>query len=276
MTQTLTRPENETEAELDDAAPPRRRVIELSFVQLVAGALAAMTSALIGSRIGVSGTVIGAAVGSLVAGVAGSVYTASLQRGRQVIARAPVALRSPTLVMRRSTAVLPTAAAVPPGVPGQAVLDARPVLPARRPRWKPVLAAAAAMFVLAALGITALELATGQSLSGRDGTTISQVSTGAQAQQQPLPQPPAEIPAEDPTEEASEDPGQSPSETPTEVPTEEGEPTDEPSETPSDIPTEEPTETPTEEPSETPSQEPTEDPSTPSTPESPQGQSSLE
>lgn len=284
MTQTLTRPENETEPELDDAAPPRRRVLELSFVQLLAGALAAMTSALIGSRLGVSGTVIGAAVGSLVAGVAGSVYTASLHHGRQVIARAPVVLRSPALVTRRSTAALPAAAAVPPGVPGQAVLEASSEPPSRRPRWKPVLATAATMFVLAGLGITALELATGQAFSGREGTTISQVSTGAQAQheeqQPPLLQRPAQIPAQDPAEEASEDPAQSPSDAPTEVPTEEGEPIDEPSETPSDIPTEEPSETPsetpTEEPSQTPTQEPSEDPSTPPTPEDPQGQSPLE
>src|SRR4051794_13575993 len=62
--------------------PARTKLLDISAIQLVGGALAAMTSAVIGARLGVAGTVIGAAIGSLVAGVAGSLYTASLRHGK--------------------------------------------------------------------------------------------------------------------------------------------------------------------------------------------------
>lgn len=279
QTDTATRPESETTTPaVEPTEPTKRRRFEISFVQLFAGALAAMTAAVIGSRLGLSGTVIGAAVGSLVAGVTGSVYTASLDHGRQVIAKAPLAVKAaPTLVMRtRPTAVLPAVAAVPPGVPTQATLAQGAVgtgPTSRRRAWRPVLVSAAAVFVLAGLGITALELATGQSLSGREGTTISQVGSGAAAPAPPpLDDAPVEAPTTDdePTEGPSEtpsDPAETPSEppaeTPSETPTED--PTDVPSEDPTETPTETPSETPTETPSETPSESPTGDSSTGST-----------
>ncbi|GAB2604588.1 hypothetical protein [Pseudactinotalea suaedae] len=256
QTETTTRPETET---TDDVEPVKRGRIELSLVQLFAGALAAMTAAVIGSRLGVSGTVVGAAIGSIVAGITGSLYSASLQRGRQVIAKAPLAVKAaPTLVMRtRPTASRTTVGAVPPGVPTQAALageveaEPRP----RRRAWTRVLISAAAVFLLAGLGITAFELATGQSLSGREGTTISEVGSGGAA---PAPHPADELPAEVPT--TDETPTEEPSESPSD-------PAETPSETPSEEPTEPPSETPTEAPSEEPSEAPTEDPSAPPTDE---------
>lgn len=260
QTDTSTRPATET---TDDVEPARRSRLELSLVQLFAGALAAMTAAVIGSRLGVSGTVVGAALGSLVAGVAGSVYSASLQRGRQVIAKAPLTVRAaPTVVMRtRPTASLPTTGAVPPGVPPRATPaggEPRSEPRLRRRAWKPALAGAAAVFVLAGLGITALELATGQSLSGREGTTISDVGGGAAPAPQPQDDTPAEAPTteDEPTDESSETPSGT-TETPSEMP----------AETPSETPTEDPTGTPTDGPSELPSESPSDEPSTPPTPE---------
>jgi len=257
MTQTETttsHPESET---TDGVERPKRGRTDLSLVQLFAGALAAMTAAVIGSRLGVSGTVFGAAIGSLVAGVTGSLYTASLQRGRQVIAKAPLAVKAaPILATRaRPTASRTTPAAIPPGAPSQAAptgevpTGAKP----RRRTWTRALAVAAAVFVLAGLGITALELATGQSLSGREGTTISQVGEGDGA---PAPQSPQDRPAEVPTTE----------EIPTEVPSDSPSvPAETPSQTPSEQPSEEPSETPTEDPAEPLRENPTSDPSAPPT-----------
>ena len=52
----------------------------LSWLQLLAGALAAMTSAWVASYLGVAGTVVGAAVGSLVASIATALYISGLDR----------------------------------------------------------------------------------------------------------------------------------------------------------------------------------------------------
>lgn len=57
----------------------------LSWLQLLAGALAAMTSAWVASYLGVAGTIIGAAVGSLVASVASALYARGLDRGTTLI-----------------------------------------------------------------------------------------------------------------------------------------------------------------------------------------------
>ena len=60
----------------------------MSATQLVGGALAAMTAAVIGAQLGVAGTVLGAAIGSVVAGAAGSLYTASLKHTKDKLASA--------------------------------------------------------------------------------------------------------------------------------------------------------------------------------------------
>jgi hypothetical protein len=57
--------------------PPK---LELSIVQLLAGTLAAVTAAVVASRLGLAGTYIGTAVGSIVATVGGALYTLSIRR----------------------------------------------------------------------------------------------------------------------------------------------------------------------------------------------------
>lgn len=59
---------------------PRTRLLgDLSGIQIAGGALAAVTSALAASRLGVAGTLIGAGVGSVVASVAGTLYSNSIR-----------------------------------------------------------------------------------------------------------------------------------------------------------------------------------------------------
>src|SRR5437016_2727792 len=57
--------------------PPK---FELSVVQLIAGCLAAITAAVVASRLGVAGTLIGTAVASVVAPVGAALYTLSIRK----------------------------------------------------------------------------------------------------------------------------------------------------------------------------------------------------
>ena len=84
MTDTKTLP-----PDTDEQPPqPKTKRLDMSGTQLVGGAFAAMTAAVIGAQLGVAGTVLGAAIGSVVAGTAGSLYTASLKHTQTKIASA--------------------------------------------------------------------------------------------------------------------------------------------------------------------------------------------
>ena len=98
--------------------------------------------------------------------------------------------------------------------------------PAARGPWKPILVATVAVFLLAIAGITAFELITGQSVSGGQGTTISQVGDGRSDT-------PRQVPATDtstePTTEPSAPPSTEPSTEPSSEPGQVTEPTTAPS-----------------------------------------------
>src|SRR6478735_9648179 len=68
-----------------DPVEEKKKGFDLSLTQVVGGALAAMTAAALGSTLGVAGTIAGAALASIVAGVAGSLYTESLRTGREKV-----------------------------------------------------------------------------------------------------------------------------------------------------------------------------------------------
>lgn len=63
----------------------RSFLADLSWFQVLAGVLAAMTSAWIASALGVAGTIIGAALGSLVVTISSSFYARTLDRGRTLV-----------------------------------------------------------------------------------------------------------------------------------------------------------------------------------------------
>jgi len=161
----------------------KRGALDLSVAQIVGGALAAMTAAALGSQLSVAGTVVGAALASIIAAVAGSLYTTSLRRTGDKVKTVfstgqPNEVEEPTVIEiipdnqghiagQRSRLLTPE----PSGSPS----------PGRRgPKlnWKRVAVAALAAFGIAAASLTVVELATGHSLSGGDGTTIQQVSEG--------------------------------------------------------------------------------------------------
>lgn len=57
----------------------------VSATQLLAGAAAAATSSVIGGQLGVAGTVVGAGVASIITGLAVTLYTSSLDKGKEKI-----------------------------------------------------------------------------------------------------------------------------------------------------------------------------------------------
>jgi hypothetical protein len=198
--------------------------LDLSATQIVGGALAAMTAAALGSQLSVAGTIVGAAFASIIAAVAGSLYTASLRRTSNKVKTVfwtgqPNEVEEPTVMEiledreghvagQRSHLVAPESIDSSPG---------------RKLNWKRVLVAAMAAFGIAAASLTAFELATGNALSGGEGTTIQQVRKSNVS-----------------TESDSKNKKESPSEEPTKEPTtaaSEAAPTDEPSYAPRSEPT---------------------------------------
>lgn len=165
-----------------DGRDKRPKLIDLSLPQVMGGALAAMTAATLGSRLGVTGTVIGAAVASVIAAVAGALYTGSLRRthagARTVFHR----------VRRSDVAGIPDVSAAVngdgAGAAGPATLAVGPatthtvVHVHRRVHPLGIAVGALATLLVAAGGITGLELVSGHSLTGGSGTTVHQASSG--------------------------------------------------------------------------------------------------
>jgi hypothetical protein len=167
------------------------RKLEISWVQVSAGALAAVSSAVLLSTVGVAGTIIGAALGSLAATVGSTVYSHYLGVSRDRVAAAAAAHSR----VRRAQGDL-----------GKAVADLAHGAPAaedhlddaehdlqkaelrlddaegatRRPGWRAALSglpwgrlllAAGAVFLVAMVAIVTFELATGRALSSYTGGT---------------------------------------------------------------------------------------------------------
>lgn len=155
--------------------------LDLSVTQVVGGALAAVTAALLGSQLSVAGTVIGAALASIITAVAGALYTASLRRTHDKVktvfyTNQPNEVDEPTVMEimsdreghiagQRSHLVAPEPA--PPHRQRESKLN-----------WKRIVVAALAAFGIAAVALTTFELVTGHAVSGGEGTTFQQVSEG--------------------------------------------------------------------------------------------------
>jgi hypothetical protein len=226
---------------------PKSGALDLSVAQIIGGALAAMTAAALGSQLSAAGTLVGAALASIVAAVASALYTASIRRTREKVKTVfytgqPNEVDEPT--------VIDIVADSEGHISGQRSHLVEPE-PERGPRprpklnWKRVVLAALAIFGIAGVSLTAFELVTGNALSGGDGTTFQQVSEGRSGKEsdtkkkQPSEKPRSEATteatdeaSEAPTSEPRESASSEPSETPT-APTSEAETTTEPDATPS-------------------------------------------
>lgn len=181
----------------------------LSWLQLVAGALAAMTSAWVASYLGVAGTVIGAAVGSLVASIASALYVRGLDHGTTLITE------SGSVVARSRSGGDQTDVAV--ADEAEVTVDESPEF-----SWKRTLLWAGAALATALLVIGGYELATGASYGNADNPSIGRPfsgGAGTDRRDQPEESAPTTEPTEAPQQDAPATPAPTPEPAPSPVPT---------------------------------------------------------
>jgi hypothetical protein len=172
----------------------------IDIPRTIAGALAAVCAAVIGSFLGVAGTLIGAAVASIIGSVGTEIYQHSLHKGakRLQTLAAPAFVKAPAAI---GTPVV--AAASEEDSPSHTV----PERSQRQIRWGRVAMIAGALFVLAMGTLTVTELILGKSVASAVGNGTGARTTfggllnpGSSAGTKPTPGPsPTSTPAtEDP------------------------------------------------------------------------------
>jgi hypothetical protein len=172
-----------TRPDLDADAVPRSRsasaVAELSISKVLAGGLAAATSAVLGSHFGASGTVGGAALGSIVTTVGASLYQRSLERARDRVARQ---VPLPHLTRPNAAASPDDQTSIETGTDGATVRS-----PLAVGRWIRVTVVGALLFFGLGLGlVTGIEWAKGSPLSGGlGGTSVGRVLAPAPVTDRP-------------------------------------------------------------------------------------------
>jgi hypothetical protein len=158
--------------------------IDLSMTQVAASSLAAVTAAVLGSGLGVAGTLIGAAGASAITTVATAVYRASLERsGQRVRSLARRTQPVPTsLEEARTERFRPVAAHPAPGSEPPTERLVRLPQPGGRSRrlatlrWGAVSVGALGAFMLAMMVITGFEWASGETVGGNGaGTSLGRV-----------------------------------------------------------------------------------------------------
>ena len=165
---------------------------DLTVNKVIAGAGAAATSAVVGSFFGAAGTVLGAALGSVVSMIATTIYQHSLDRTRDTV-KARIKLPGGRTVEVAGKVEVPAPRVAAAGEPGRArvyvtpaglanqptaVLSAvSPASPARpRRRWVVRTALAVGVFLIGLLAVTGVELVKGSTLAwGETGTSVGRV-----------------------------------------------------------------------------------------------------
>ncbi|HEV7453410.1 MAG TPA: hypothetical protein VGO16_18940 [Pseudonocardiaceae bacterium] len=190
------------------------RKIELNLANVAAAALAAVTTAVLGSVLGAAGTLIGAAGASVITTVGTAIYQASLERSRERVRSLTQRTRPLSSSRERSgtershsaTANAPLDDQLTESIHGPQPWDRSQRF--IRLRWGAMIVGALGAFVLAMVVITGFEWASGGTVGGNGkGTTIGQVVTD---------QPGLRNPATPP---APRGPGAPASETPTPIQT---------------------------------------------------------
>ena len=180
---------------LDAMAEKQKHRIEIDWVTNTAGALAAMSSAVLLSTLGAAGTILGAALGSAVISVGSSLYGQGLASSRermatlQHTAREPVGVANAEGLRARRNIDHPGVAVAhldytedrhdrAPGEQDRKLTEDleygryRPDLQAHLP-WRRAAVTAAGLFAVAVVAITAFELIAGQSVSSFTGGSDS-------------------------------------------------------------------------------------------------------
>ena len=168
---------------------PEKLTSGIQISKVIAGTLAAVAAATLGSFLGVAGTLAGAALASVIGSVGTEIFNNSLKRGTRTLQTvAPTFIRAPAAV-----GTPPVAAATEEENPAHTVAQ-----PARGFNWKPAVIGAFAVFVLAMGGISVAEAAmdkplatavTGKQTSGT--TTFSSLggssSSSSEEEKKPTP-----------------------------------------------------------------------------------------
>jgi hypothetical protein len=160
----------------EERTTEQRHRLEINYVQVVASALAAISSAVLLSTVGVAGTIIGAAIGSVFATAGSAIYSYSIRLSRERVARAQAAALAR---MQAARAGMITRSMDRPGaeradVPEEAAPAKEP--PAWREAlrglpWKWIALIAVGVFVVAMIVILCFELIVGRSVSQITGGT---------------------------------------------------------------------------------------------------------
>jgi hypothetical protein len=236
---------------MPDQTPAEKPRMEIDWVKIVAGALAAVSSAVILSTLGAAGTIIGAAVGSVVVSLSSSLYSTGLSRSRERVAEAQArALQRVGVAqaeVRRASRRRASQTAVDGHlahaeeqlIEAQVQLDELSGEDHERVSWKQWLAAlpwkrivllTVGLFVIAIVAITVFELLAGRPVSSftggskdSSGTSFSDLGGGAKKNSKPAPShrptrgsTPTSLPTPQPT--PTQGPTQGSSSTPTPTP----------------------------------------------------------
>lgn len=201
----------------------------IDWLKTIAGALAAVSSAVLLSSLGAAGTIIGAALGSVVVTVGGALYGQGLARSRARLAQAPIPVRrrpgaaGAEVRTSRHPGGDPTSAARADEPHGPGLRERLAMLP-----WKRISLGAAGLFAASVLAITSFELVAGRTVSsitggsdGGGGTTITRLGGGSGGG----PSPDDQAPTDSPTS-PSDQPSDQPSPSDLASPTGPGSPTD--------------------------------------------------
>lgn len=208
----------------------------MTVTKVAAGALASVTAAVAGSKLGVAGTITGAALVSIVSTVGTALYQHSLERTKDRVRTHAITVRQAAIseeqqaLLRRhwptrpdeptqrirpvptdhpsTTAQHPTP---PAAQPADAQLTAAMAPPSDRPttnrtstsrtvRWALLAAGAVVVFLAGLLGVTSIELVTGQAIAGgpNGSTTLGLATHGQHANDRKPGQPdqPGTVPTE--------------------------------------------------------------------------------
>jgi hypothetical protein len=149
---------------------PDRVLSGIDISKTIAGALAAVCAAVIGSFLGVAGTLVGAAVASIIGSVGTELWARSIRRGHAKLQAtvAPAFVKAPAAVGTPEVA-----AAGEDELPSHTVPEAPP----KQIRWKRVWLLAGAVFVLAMGALTVFEVISGESVASAVGNSTGAKST---------------------------------------------------------------------------------------------------
>jgi hypothetical protein len=160
---------------------------EVSWFQLAASVLAAVTAAWIASSLGVAGTLVGAAVGSAVVTLTSAFYARTLDKGRTLL----VTTASGTVIQRRVDEDDEIAETLDQAAEDAPVKSAEFVPDEAAPRlhWKTIVVTIVVVLALAIAAISTVELLTGRELDGSKGTTIGHTFGGDNGKPEPTEKP---------------------------------------------------------------------------------------